>query len=268
MPRKPSLSPSKITTYLACPVKYKWTYVDPRGKWFLRSKSYYSFGASLHSVLQRFHDEGDRGVQTAEQAVAALEENWITAGFASPEEAEVALAEGRDLVATYVEEHYRRGPIGRTLYVEKQLRKELGQFVLIGRIDRIDERDDGTIEIIDYKSGRSETDSEDLLNDVAMNCYQLLVRSMLPDRKVLSTIVALRTQSRTTVEPDPAALEQFERDIVAVGTEILNRDYESLLPTAKDICLECDFLQLCMRHEDFAEEVEAISRREPEGADA
>ena len=71
MARKQTLSPSKITTYLACPVKFGWTYLDPRGKWYLKSKSYYSFGSTLHKVLERFHNAGDTGVTTVGDALQA-----------------------------------------------------------------------------------------------------------------------------------------------------------------------------------------------------
>lgn len=259
--RKPTLSPSKITTYLACPVMYKWTYVDPKGKWFLKSKSYYSFGTSLHNVLQRFHDSSDLGVQTKEQAIASLEENWISAGYSTPDEASEALAEGRDLVARYVEAHYSAPVSTNTLYVEKQLRKDFGLFVLIGRIDRIDEHDDGTIEIVDYKSGRDRTEPDEVMNDISMNCYQLLVRNIYPDRRVLSTIIALRTGDKSTVEPSETLLNEFEQDLLIIGKEILSRDYENIVPTAKDLCFNCDFITLCRKHEEFAENIEQFLKK-------
>lgn len=260
--RKPSLSPSKITTYLACPVKYRWTYVDPRGKMFLRSKAYYSFGASLHLVLQRFHDSEDAGVTTAVEAAAKLEESWISAGYSSPEEAAEALAEGRELITQYVESYKAKPTIGKTLFVEKQLRADLGAFVLIGRIDRIDERDDGTLEIVDYKSGREATTIEELRDDIAMNCYQLLVRSKMPGRRVLSTIVALRTNHEMSYEPSDEELESFKRDLEALGIEIIEKNYDELRPIAKPICLDCDFVPLCSRDEEFSEALNGLSRAE------
>lgn len=256
MERKPTLSPSKITTYLACPVKYRWSYVDSRGKWFVRAKAYYSFGASLHAVLQRFHDQGDMGVQTTEHAVAALEESWISAGYSSPEEAAEALAEGRELVASYVDEHLARASDTKTLFVEQSLRLDMGEFILVGRLDRVDEREDGTLEIIDYKSGRLYTTEEELRNDIELNCYQLLLRARFPNRRVLSTILSLKSQSSTTIEPSEQDLAEFREALVTLGREIIHRDYESVLPTVKDLCPACDFLPLCSRDEDFADEYE------------
>lgn len=244
-----------------------WSFVDARGKWFLRAKSYYSFGISLHQVLQRFHDEGDVGVQTKEEVLAALEENWLSAGYSSPEEAAEALVEGRTIVSNYVEEFISRGPSARTLFVEKRFEEDMGAFTLIGRIDRVDEHEDDTLEIIDYKTNPSKKPEElktrigeeDVLNDIAMNCYQLLLRSKFPERRIISTLVLLNENHRITVEPRIEDLELFRSDLIYLGKEILNRDYESIRPVVKDICKSCDFVSLCQRDEEFAERFNAFA---------
>ncbi|MEX2244161.1 MAG: PD-(D/E)XK nuclease family protein [Fimbriimonadaceae bacterium] len=251
MPRKPSLSPSKLTTYLACPDKFKWTYVDDRGKWYLRSKSYYSFGSTLHGVLQRFHDEGDTGVTTTHQAVAALEESWIEAGYASHEEMMQAMSEGKAIIETYIENFKAQPVTAKTVYIEKLLRRDLGPFVLIGRLDRVDERDDGTLEVVDYKSGRQTVLAEDVATDLAMNCYALLLQERHPGAKLAASIVALRTGEKATVFFDPNELQTFQKDLVTLGTEVLERDFAGLVPVPKRICRDCDFLQLCSKHPEF-----------------
>src|SRR5437660_5903394 len=105
---KPSLSPTKLSTYLACPVKYRWTFVDDRGKLYLRSKSYYSFGTSLHRALERLHGAEDNGVEPTAQALAAFEENWIDAGFSSAEEMAEAYHEGKEILERHVEDYKKR----------------------------------------------------------------------------------------------------------------------------------------------------------------
>ncbi|MGI8923411.1 MAG: RecB family exonuclease [Fimbriimonadales bacterium] len=250
--RKPTLSPSKITTYLACPVKYRWTHIDPRGKWFFRSKNYYSFGLSLHAALQRFHDSNDLGVTTTEETIASLEENWVSAGYASPEEAAEALAEGREIVSQYIESAAVSGSARAPLFVEKQLSLDMGDFILAGRLDRVDELPDGTLEIIDYKSG-SQFSEEELLQDVAMNSYHLLLRELMPDRRMLLTTVMLRAGERVTVEQTTEYLDQFAEDVKSIGIEILNREYHEIDPIPKSLCQWCDFLPLCERHDEFRE---------------
>jgi putative RecB family exonuclease len=253
VPRKPTLSPSKITTYLACPVKFRWTYVDDRGKWYLRSKSYYSFGSTLHRVLERFHDSGDAGVQTTDEVMAAYEESWIDAGYASAEEMAEAFGEGRQILERHVQEAMAKPREAKTIFVERQFRKDLGDFALIGRVDRVDEYPDGTIEIVDYKSGREGVTEEEVATDIAMASYQLLLKHKFPDRPVRARIIALRTGASAAAAMNDAELAQFERDLIRLGQEILGEDYPELTPVFKPICPRCDFLPLCRKHPEFQE---------------
>lgn len=252
VPRKPTLSPSKFTTYLACPTKYFWTYVDPRGKWYLKSKGYFSFGTSLHNVLQRFHDQEDSGVTTTEQAIAALEESWIDAGYSSQDEMMQALGEGKDLLATYIEKVSQEPVRAETVFVEKMFRRDLGPFVLIGRIDRIDENTDGTYDIVDYKSGRTDVRPEQVHDDLAMSCYQLLLESEFPDHPRRATIIALKTGKKASASLSQDELDQFRQDILDLGTSILDRDWDGHRPVPKpDLCPDCDFLPLCRKDPEF-----------------
>ena len=251
--RKPTLSPSKITTFLACPVKYRWTYVDDRGKWYLRSKSYYSFGSTLHRVLQRFHDAGDTGVTTQAEVLAAYEENWIDAGFSSAEEMAEAFGEGKQILTRHVQRIAEIPRAAKTLYVERQFRWDMGEFALIGRIDRIDEHDDGSLEIVDYKSGRESVSQDEVATDIAMCCYQLLIRKLFPDRAVHATILALRSGESSSAAMTEDELGEFEQDLRKLGLEILNEEYNELVPVFKPLCPHCDFLPLCRKHPEFSE---------------
>ena len=228
-----------------------WTYIDSRGKWYLRSKSYYSFGTSLHSVLQRFHDSGDQGVTTTAEAVAALEESWVQAGYESQEQMIQALGEGKEIIEKYVEESLTAPVTAKTLFVEKMFRRDLGSFVLIGRVDRIDEREDGDIEVVDYKSGRTGVSEDELRNDLAMSAYQLILQEHFPGRNIWATIIALRADSRASVSLTAEELERFRQDVLALATEILDRDWENHVPVAKPLCTHCDFLPLCQKHPEF-----------------
>ena len=243
--RKPTLSPSKISTYLACPVKYRWTYVDSRGKWFMRSRSYFSFGTSLHQVLQRFHDSEDKGVMTTHEAVSALEDSWLTSGYSSQDEMQQALAEGKEIVEAYTERIAAQPVTSKTLYVEKNLRCDFPDFALNGILDRVDEREDGVLEVIDYKSGRSSVSPQEVHDDLAMSIYQILLKNAYPTRRIEATIIALRTGNSATAHLTPLEQTQFMDDLTGLAREIIDRDYENITPILKPICSNCDFLPLC-----------------------
>jgi putative RecB family exonuclease len=253
VPRKPTLSPTKISIYLACPFKYWWTYRDGRGRWYLKAKSYYSFGSSLHRVLERFHDLEDQGVTTTAEALAAYEESWIDAGYSSAEEMAEAFGEGRQILERHLEEIHRAPLTAKTLFVERQFRHDFGEFVLIGRIDRVDEGEDGSLEIVDYKTGRSTIDEAEVRDDLAMCCYQLLLKKKYPDREVKATILAVRTGESASYSLSSDELDEFEASLLQLGNQIIFDEYEDKFPSGKPLCLRCDFLPLCRKDHRFVE---------------
>jgi RecB family exonuclease len=233
-------------------VKYRYTYVDDRARWLLRAKSYYSFGTTLHRVLQRFHDSGDMGVTTTAEVLAAYEESWIDAGFSSAEEMAEAYGEGKEILERHVAATLERPQEAKTLFVERQLRYDFGDFVLIGRLDRVDEYEDGTLEVVDYKSGRATVAAEDISSDIAMSCYQLLLRKKYPDRPVRARILALRSADTAYYGMSDAEMEDFERDIALLARMILTENFYERKPVRKPLCEHCDFLPACQQDPDFA----------------
>lgn len=256
MARKPTLSPSRFSAYLACQVLYRWTYADPRGRWHLRAKSYYSFGTTLHHVLEKFHEAG--GDWKPEKLSEVYDESWLEAGFSDAEEMAEAYGEGRQILERYVEQEAKRSVSSKTLFVERLLNLEYDRFRLVGRLDRVDEHEDGSLEIIDYKSGRHKVSSEDVAQDIAMSCYQLLLSRQFPGRPIRATIIALRSGVQASASLSADELAHFERDIELLGDEIVTSDdlYDRE-PVYKEMCSECDFLPLCKRHEGFAEALAA-----------
>jgi RecB family exonuclease len=141
----------------------------------------------------------------------------------------------------------------KTVFVERQLRADFGEFALIGRIDRLDEYPDGTLEVVDYKSGRQEVEAIEVESDIAMSVYQLLVRRNYPDRPVRATIIALRSGTEASAMLSDEAIAALEADLRELGQQILNRNYEELVPVRKALCERCDFLPLCRKHAEFGE---------------
>lgn len=256
---KPVLSPSRIAMYLACPAMYRWTYEDPRGRWFRRAKPYFSFGTTLHKALQRFHEEGGVGVVPKETLLASYEATWIDAGYDSEEESRRQLEAGKELLDKYYERQRAEPSKAKPVYMERLLRYDMGPFILAGRVDRVDEYPDGRLEIVDYKSGRDHVDVDDVREDLAMCAYQLLLKRIHPEREVFATIHSLRSANHASYALHGIELEQFSEALRELGEEILDRDYDSVEPVAKTLCLRCDFVALCRHTPDFSETYEGLS---------
>lgn len=253
MPRKPVISPTRLRTYLLCEVKYYHTYLNPRAKPYLRPKREYSFGTTMHAVLQHLHAQGGVERVSVEQLHQVMQQQWVAAGYASAQEEHHYQQLAAALLQQYhyqAQQALRQIPLEkrpRVLMQERMLRMDMGAFVLLGRVDRVDEHPDGTLEIIDYKSWRTSVTPEEVRNDLAMGCYQLLLKHHYPDRRVVATIVALQTGEFASASLSEEELEQFQQDIRQLGEEIVSRDFEYLHPLRIPHCEECEFLPLCQR---------------------
>jgi putative RecB family exonuclease len=248
MPRKPTLSPTRIATYLECAVKYRYIYHDKIGRFYLRARAGYSFGSTMHQVLQTFHEEvrATGEAQSVERMMEEVETRWISAGYESTEQEQEYRSAGSEVISSYhaaVTERLSQGV--ETLWTEKTIATDMGPFRLSGRVDRVDRHADGALEIIDYKSGRWEVTPEDVAESLAMNIYQFILRRNHPGVRVLSTIYALRSGQHASAEMTDDEAGRFGADILALGEEILGRDYENLEPAHVPACPTCEFLPKC-----------------------
>ncbi len=242
--RKPTLSPTRINTYLTCAVKYRYVYIEKIGKFYLKARPYYSFGSTLHNVLQTFHEEG--GKAAPEEMLTKLDEAWVSAGYESTAQETEHREAGEQIVQAYAAAHQARAEEEiETIALEKTINWDMGRFKLSGRVDRIDRYPDGRLEIIDYKSGRYEITPEEVASDLAMNIYQLILKRNYPESRVISSIQSLRSGSKASAELSIDEMAEFETDILQLGNEILDRDYSVLTPVPIEACSYCDFLPKC-----------------------
>ena len=244
--RKPIFSPTRLNAYLDCAVKYRYLYIDKIGKFYQKARAGYSFGSTLHHALQTFHEQG--GVASKEEMTTQMERSWISAGYESVEQEKQTKETGVQIVEAYYTAHQERAiQKVETIFTEKTITCEYDLFKLTGRVDRIDRHADGSLEIIDYKSGRLETSSDEVANSLAMSCYQLILRKLYPDTRVFATIYALRGGVTASYELAGDDFNGFEREILRLGEEIIELNYEFLEPEPLEICPDCDFLSRCQR---------------------
>ncbi len=256
-PSKPTLSPTRIATYLECAMKYRYVYVDKIGRYYLRAQPDYSLGSTLHNVLRTFHEEG--AIHTAEELISRVGEKWVSAGFVTPNQEHDYRLAGEEMVQSYREAHQERAKMQtETILAEKQIKMDMGAFWLAGRIDRVDRYPDGSLEVIDYKSGRWEASSDEVAADLAMNVYQLILKRNHPGARVFATIYCLRSGVQATPEMSDESAEHFSADIQVIGEEIISRDFENVEPLRIETCERCEFVRRCERFWRWQEQTESI----------
>jgi putative RecB family exonuclease len=259
-----ALSYSSVRTYLECPLRWKFLYIDdlkeaPRG--------YFSFGRTVHTVLEELlkplvvpsgrrvgtgatqHTLDDwragggvgRGPLPSRSDMLRLyETSWIRDGYGSSEEENRYKHLGEELLLAYHDDLVRAPPA--PVAVEEHLEAKWNGLPVHGYIDRIDRTPNGGLEILDYKTSRelSQADAEE---SDQLSVYQVLVEQNYPEPVEQLTLYHLRSRTpRSVPRREPVALSEVHERFSRASDGIRSESYE---PTPGRQCSRCEFKSLC-----------------------
>ncbi len=258
-----ALSHSSVHTYLECPLRWKFLYVEklpeaPRG--------YFSFGRTVHSVLEellrpfvvpgnRLTDSGERQrtlddwgrgtggpprLLSPAELLQTYERLWIRDGYLSAEEEGRYRELGADLLLRYREVLVAEAPA--PVAVEAHLEARWEGVPVHGFLDRIDRTPGGGLEIVDYKTSR-ELSAEDARDSDQLALYQVLVEKNFPDPVESLTLYHLR--SLTPYRSPPRSSGALERLFERVGTASDGIRADAFEPSPGRHCSRCEFRSRC-----------------------
>ncbi|HSR85984.1 MAG TPA: PD-(D/E)XK nuclease family protein [Streptosporangiaceae bacterium] len=173
MPRRLyACTPTRLATWLDCPRKYRFAYLDrpppPKGPPWAHN----SLGASVHNALAGWW-RLPRRERTVTAAGDLLESGWLTDGFADDAQSLEHRVRCRQMVEDYVA---RLDPAREPVGVERTVATRSELIAVSGRIDRLDDRlsDDGLsreLVVVDYKTGRHLLTVDDARTSLALALY-------------------------------------------------------------------------------------------------
>lgn len=160
-----SFSFTSVSTFLKCPLEYKFRYL-------LRlptaGNAWFSFGSTIHKTLEEFmrlwqgrqrivqgalFDAPSReaAVPKFDELMAIYERSWIDDWYDNAEQkTEYRTVKGPQLLKNFFDHFISTKPSPK--YLEKLFKIAMGPYKFVGKIDRVDANTDGSI-IIDYKTG-------------------------------------------------------------------------------------------------------------------
>lgn len=245
-----ALSPSRAADFMQCPLLYRFRVVDrlPRPPSAAAAR-----GTLVHAVLERLFDR-PADERTVEAAVALLPGEWERLVDDEPELAVLTDTEpeagaqwftaAAALVQRWfdLEDPTRLEPAERELYVEV----DLDGLTLRGYVDRLDIAPDGALRVVDYKTGRSPSETFESKALFQMKFYALVLwrtRGVVPR---MLQLVYLGNSEIVRYSPDEADLLATERKIkalwVAIERAATTGDWR---PRTSRLCDWCDHRDLC-----------------------
>ena len=143
-----------MSTYLLCPRKYRYTYIEKPFKKYKRGVNvYFIFGNAIHLACKEFYQ-----LRAEERNLGSLHnifrEVWKRSGirsfFNSREEEKELGEKGLYMLSNFFNSFGQKVPYQIESYKETKIK----DYILFGRIDRIDLSADGSLQIVDYKTNR------------------------------------------------------------------------------------------------------------------
>jgi RecB family exonuclease len=169
-----SCTPTRLTTWLDCPRRYRFTYVDRPPPTKGPPWAHLSLGTSLHNAL-RLWWALPPAARTPAAAVRVLREQWQSDGYRDAAHSVEYRERAAEWVSDYVEQ---LDPADEPLGVERTVALRTDRLAFSGRVDRVDDRMvDGAREavVVDYKTGRSVSSVDEARSSLALALYALAV---------------------------------------------------------------------------------------------
>jgi RecB family exonuclease len=229
-------SPSRLQVYQTCARKYYYQYVI---KVPTRQQAAQSVGISVHGALEEVQAAGGLAATGMDGALALLLARWESEGFADAAEEAEARARAEQMLQTYLQ-RFGEGP-GKPVLIEKKLEAPFEGVPFLGIVDRVDRLPDGSLELIDYKSGRAEV-TEAVKQQLAI--YRHLVTSTTGEAPRSVAIHHLATNARIPVDADWTGL----LDRAAEGARAIEQE-EDFDPQVGRHCGWCDFNHRCLAYQ-------------------
>jgi DNA helicase-2/ATP-dependent DNA helicase PcrA len=165
------LSASAVDTYERCGLQFKL-----ERDWRLSAKpaAAMQYGAAIHRVLKTYFDSVALGrPKTDDELIELFRRDLAEAKILEPYQHELYENQGVEQLRDFLAAVRLRTP--EVLHTEQSFEIRVGETAVAGRIDRIDQQSDGSVAIVDYKTGKAR-DQEDADESLQLSLYAIAAR--------------------------------------------------------------------------------------------
>jgi DNA helicase-2/ATP-dependent DNA helicase PcrA len=221
-----------------------------------------SFGQSVHLTFQRvleLHRERTRAVQgdlfgaaialvttgaglrvSEAEALEILDEAWIDEWYETRERHDEYYQKGRQAVRRFCRAYLEVVP--EVVEIEKDFTLILGQHSLKGKIDRVDRLTDGSMMVLDYKTGTAK-EALEAEDKEQLYLYQIALEERGLKVGRLSYVYVMDWEFREVEPLVGTARQKFLDKLEERMDEILSSSYEAT--PEPFTCKYCDFKNIC-----------------------
>jgi putative RecB family exonuclease len=244
-----TLTPSKISSFTSCPLSFRFSVLERLPE--VASPAAVK-GTLVHRALQVLFSEREAGHRDRLEAESALLRSWdemhqaadvTELGLAESEQASF-LRDASALLDRYfeLEDPNAVTPIG----LELDLRVDVDGMVLRGIIDRLDLLADGTLAVVDYKTGRAPRAEQSRSRLSSVQLYAFLCEQVIGQRPSVVRLMYLRDRVVVSADATEQSLRGVHQRAKAVWAAIERAcERSDFRPNPSALCKWCSFQEYC-----------------------
>ena len=207
-----------------------------------KSRYYFDFGSSLHSIAEQLTRMQKEGKAINEDVAGELlAKFWNLKGYKSKIDEKRDYDEAKAILRVFLDEQAKSKT--EIVDIERWFETSIGNIRLRGRIDRID-KDGSSFTVVDYKTSKKATSLNELKFDMQMLVYALAVKEIYPgDNPLKVGNWFLRSNEKVFFEPEDQAIEAMRTEIAEMAAKIKAAAFAPKKGSWE--CTQCDYHCLC-----------------------
>lgn len=248
---KPHLSYSQLNTYLSCPLKYKFHYIDRIEPPFVAAAL--AFGSSIHEAVGAFHQsclEGDP--LNASQLADVYRQAWMSHAdersirFSNGDDAESLTSKAKLMLEVF---HGAFDPTVQIVGIEEPFEVDLGKRIppLVGWIDCIESSPDGIVSIVDLKTAARRYSDQTVQSNLQLTCYSLGAQALGFNGETRFRLdVLLKTRNPELVRYETARTDEDRRRFLKLVKSVWRAvKHGDFYPQQGWMCSQCGYAGPC-----------------------
>ena len=177
---------------------------------------------------------------TLDTLLTLYKKNWVNDGYDTKEEREQYKQKGQRIFRDFYKSIEKNG-WPNILALEKSFLLKIGGYIFKGAIDRVDKLIDGSVEILDYKTG-SPKEKLTAHDKRQLILYKIAVEELFGVKVSQLTFYYLENNTSISFSAKEKEVEKLKEKIITQIEEIKKCNFT---PKPGMMCKYCDFRGIC-----------------------
>ncbi|MEE9202061.1 MAG: PD-(D/E)XK nuclease family protein [Dehalococcoidia bacterium] len=233
------LSPTSVAIFRQCRYQYKLRYIDKLRDQYATAKPYLTMANHVHATLRDFLTKVPPQHRTFDTLEALLRDHWrhSRVGFRGEADEQRWAHKALTQLKAFME---RWDVMVKPLMVERGMEARLSPgLILYARVDRVDREADGSLHIVDYKTGVKPEQSD----WTQLHLQALVLSRRLPEPVSQASFLYLGPSAMDTTGISQEVLAGALWEFLSTARKVQQERKYRATPGAW--CAYCDFTPLC-----------------------